>query len=56
MRDAEESVPWNDLLIAAVALRQGCRIIAQEGHFESMAERSQIQLYRPGYGGSYREE
>ena len=56
MRDAGESIPWNDLMIAAVALRQGCRIFAQDGHFESMAEHSLIQLYKPGYGGSYREE
>jgi len=53
LRDEGLTVPNNDLLIATVALREGIRVFARDKHFDSMAELLPLQLYRPGYGGSY---
>jgi predicted nucleic acid-binding protein len=50
--DAGLTVPWNDLLIAAISLYQACRVYAQDQHFEDMVPLT-VALYRPGYGGSY---
>jgi predicted nucleic acid-binding protein len=53
LRDGGETIPWNDILIGAIALREGCRVYAVDGHFDAMAEMAGLLLYRPGYGGSY---
>lgn len=47
-------VPWNDLLIATVALRHGLRAYAKDKHFELMGREIGLQLYQPGYGDSYK--
>jgi predicted nucleic acid-binding protein len=46
-------VPWNDLLIATIAQRLGCRVFAHDKHFEAMAGALGLRLYRSGYGGQY---
>ena len=53
LRDQGHHVPWNDLLIATIALRRGLRAYAKDKHFELMGREIGLPLYRPGYGGSY---
>lgn len=56
MRDKGFSLPWNDILIAAVALRRNLRVYAKDEHFESMGLIAGVRLYHPGYGGTYTAE
>ena len=55
-RDAGLTVPWNDLLIAAIAQQRDLRLYARDTHFEAMAAKAPLLLYRPGYGGRYEKE
>jgi predicted nucleic acid-binding protein len=50
------TVPWNDALIATIALGQGCRIYAADKHFTAMAPLLGLRLYEPGYGGKFTPE
>ncbi len=56
LRDAGISVPWNDILIATLAVRAKMRVYAKDKHFDSMAPVLGFTLYEPGYGGMYRPE
>jgi predicted nucleic acid-binding protein len=56
LRDAGQSVPWNDVLIATVALDNDMRAYARDTHFQIMAERIGLRLYEPGYSGRYSPE
>lgn len=56
LRDDGMTVPWNDLLIATIAIQNGCRVYAADKHFEVMAGKTELRLYRPGYGGSFEPE
>ncbi len=56
LRDKGHSLPWNDVLIASIALRRDLRVYAQDKHFELMGQVAGVRLYRPGYGGSYTEQ
>lgn len=56
LRDAGYTVPWNDILIASLALRWRYRVYAQDRHFELMRDVLGIRLYAPGYGGSYQPD
>jgi predicted nucleic acid-binding protein len=53
LRDAGYAVPWNDILIATLSIRAGCRVYARDAHFDSMKSILGIRLYEPGPGGSY---
>ena len=53
LRDAGLSLPWNDILIAALALRKGLRVYARDVHFDAMERALGLRLYRLGPGGSY---
>jgi predicted nucleic acid-binding protein len=53
LRDAGLTIPWNDVLIAAVVRRLGCRVYAKDKHFTEMANIIGLPLYTPSYGGSY---
>jgi len=53
LRDEGVSVPWNDVLIATLALDWDMRVYAQDRHFEAMAPLLGLSLYAPGYGGRY---
>lgn len=56
MRDKGHVLPWNDSLIAAVAMRRNLRVYAKDKHFDALGLLTGVRLYRPGYGGNYTEE
>lgn len=47
------SVPWLDVLIAAIAIHDGTRLYAIDAHFTEIANHAGLLLYRPGYGGGF---
>ena len=49
------TVPWLDVVIAAIALHDGTRLYAIDTHFKEIAHHSGLMLYRPGYGGTYND-
>jgi predicted nucleic acid-binding protein len=49
------TVPWLDVLIAAIAIHDGVRLYAIDAHFQDITKHSGLLLYRPGYGGSYND-
>ena len=53
LRDAGLTVPWNDILIATLAVRGRMRAYAKDKHFESMAPILGFDLYEPGPGGMF---
>lgn len=53
LRDGGLTVPWLGVLIAAVAIHDGVRLYALDAHFEEIAARTGLRLYRPGYGGAF---
>ena len=55
-RDIGLTLPWNDILIASVALDADLRVYAKDQHFESMSQHLDLKLYSPGYGGLYNPE
>jgi len=56
LRDQGHTLPWNDILIASMALDANLRVYAKDHHFEKMAELLGLRLYQPGYGGRYTHE
>ncbi len=50
------NLPWMDILIAAIAVHDRLRIYAVDKHFAEIAKFVPLQIYTPGYGGSYQEE
>lgn len=53
LRDKGRALPWNDILIATIALELDMRAYAKDAHFEHMAKVLGLRLYAPGYGGRY---
>ena len=53
VRDKGVTAPWNDVLIATLALSWDIRVFAQDAHFDQIAAVTALRLYQPGYGGSY---
>jgi predicted nucleic acid-binding protein len=53
LRDNGLTVPWLDVLIAAIAIHDGTRLYSIDAHFGEIAKHSPLLLYRPGYGGSF---
>lgn len=51
--EARVTLPWNDVLIAAIALRHDCRVYTQDEHFSLLARVAGVRLYQPGVGGSF---
>jgi predicted nucleic acid-binding protein len=49
------TVPWLDVLIAAIAIHDNIRLYALDAHFKEIAKHSDLKLYRPGYGGSFND-
>jgi predicted nucleic acid-binding protein len=50
------TVPWLDVLIAAIAIHDGTRLYTIDAHFEAIAQHTPLLLYRPGYAGGYNPE
>ncbi len=55
LRDKGLTVPWLNVLIAAIAIHDGVRLYAIDNHFKQMAPHTGLLLYRPGYGGSFND-
>lgn len=53
LRDSGLTVPWLDVLIAAIALQDNVRVYAVDSHFREISQRTGLRLYEPGYGGAY---
>jgi predicted nucleic acid-binding protein len=56
LRDGGLTVPWLDVLIAAVALHDQVRVYAVDARFKEISKRTGLRLYEPGYGGRYQDE
>jgi len=56
LRDAGQTVPWNDILVAAVGVSRGWRLYARDRHFDVMRDVLGLRLYEPDYGGKFRPE
>lgn len=56
LRDGGLTVPWLDVLIAAIALHDGVRVYAVQAHFKEISQRTGLRLYEPGYGGQFSED
>ncbi len=55
LRERGLTVPWLDVLIAAIAIQDGVRLYAIDTHFQEIARHTSLLLYRPGYGGSFND-
>jgi len=56
LRDAGLTVPNNDILLAALAIKSICRLYSVDAHFEQIAKiEPGLMLYTPGYGGMYHD-
>lgn len=53
LRDAGHTVPWNDILIATMAVHDDIRVYAADKHFSLMETVLGIKLYTPGNGGMF---
>lgn len=53
LRDRGLSVPWLDVLIAAIALHDTVRLYSIDNHFEEISRLTGLRLYQPGYGGAF---
>jgi predicted nucleic acid-binding protein len=56
LRDKGHTLPWNDILIASLAIDLNWRVYAKDQHFETMAKEINLRLYHPGYGGRYQPD
>jgi predicted nucleic acid-binding protein len=50
---ARLTLPWNDVLIAAISLRHDCRVYTLDEHFILLARFTGVRLYTPGIGGTF---
>jgi predicted nucleic acid-binding protein len=53
LRDRGLAIPWNDLLVATLALRLRFRVYARDRHFDDIGPVLGLDLYAPGPGGSF---
>jgi predicted nucleic acid-binding protein len=56
LHDKGHAIPWNDILIGSLSLQWGCRVYADDPHFETMRQIIGVRLYQPGYGGKFTPE
>lgn len=56
LRDNGLTVPWLDVVIAAIALHDGNRLFAVDAHFQKISDLTGLALYEPGYGGMFQPE
>lgn len=53
IRDRGITIPWLDVLIAAIAIHDGHRLYTLDKHFSEISPFTGLFLYQPGYGGSF---
>ncbi len=53
IRDRGLNLPWNDILIANIAMETRAWIYTKDKHFEELSKFLPIFLYRPGYNGAF---
>lgn len=53
LRDNGLTVPWLDVMIAALALHDDVRLYTVDAHFSKIAELTGLRLYVPGYSGMF---
>jgi len=53
LRSKGHTLPWNDILIATIALEHDDAVFANDKHFPVMAEILKVKLYQPGYNGTF---
>lgn len=56
LRENGLTVPWLDVVIAALALHDNVRLYAIDAHFAKIAKLTGLQLYKPGYAGMFTPE
>jgi len=55
LRSRGLTVPWLDVVVAAIAIHDRVRLYAIDAHFQEISKHSELLLYRPGYGGSFND-
>ena len=53
LKAAGFTIPWNDILIASIAIGKNVTVYAHDKHFPVMAEQLGLRLYTPGYNGMF---
>jgi predicted nucleic acid-binding protein len=53
LRDKGVTVPWLDVVVAALVLHDNNRLFAIDTHFRRISELTGLRLYEPGYGGVF---
>ena len=53
LKAAGFTIPWNDILIASIAIEKKVTVYAHDKHFPVMAEHLGLRLYTPGYNGMF---
>lgn len=56
IRDRGLTIPWLDVVIAALALHDEVRLFTIGAHFRDVAAITGLRLYEAGHGGSYQAE
>lgn len=56
LTDRGFGLPWNDLLIAALAREKALRVYSIDKHFEILGQNEGLRIYTPGYGGAWQVE
>lgn len=57
LKAAGLTIPWNDILIASIAMEHDLRVYhAHDRHFPLMSDKLGVRLYTPGYNGMFNPE
>lgn len=56
LKAAGLTIPWNDILIASIAMDKNIRVYAHDKHFSAMSKKLGVRLYLPGYHGMFNPE
>jgi predicted nucleic acid-binding protein len=56
LKAAGLTIPWNDILIASIAIEKNIPVYAHDKHFPAMSDKLGVRLYTPGYNGMFHPE